>query len=334
MNDPIFRCPRSALVVFPQVFVEYGFESLPDLPDGATILDLGANVGAFSWSALRRYPRAKVIAYEPHPITCEMLRGNMGDLVEVHEAAVVHPKTTETARLFEGINANTECSLRDDVRWPHVSQDLTKSTEVKLIDAADLPACDLLKCDTEGSEVEILTGYKHLAGVQVLLVECHAVGGDLKGQQEKVVQIAAAAGLHPIDLRGTTIRFARAAHAIVAATEDADGWLLVEAVGGSRWLGKGPANFKGDEITVTLRFAHELSTFRSFYPVPIPGDPSPLDGDASTRLATGEMTVETAWTPYGLPGNHTVTLRWSTFERVDSMSDESKIKLLSRLGRK
>jgi len=211
-GEPRFSCARSLLQVFPQVLYEYDFDTLPAL-DRPTVLDIGANVGIFSWFALMKWPGAKVIAYEPHPETCRDLRGNFGDLVEVHEQAVTHPKTTDRARLFEGVHARSECSLRDDVRWPHVSQNLERWTDVELVDAKHLPPCQVLKVDTEGNEVPILSGYKHLAQVVVMLVEVHAVGGDLNAEGERIQDIGRRAGLTPVDLIGTTIRFIRKAAA-------------------------------------------------------------------------------------------------------------------------
>lgn len=51
-DDAPFVCPRSSLCVFPQALYEYDLASLPDI-EKPFILDIGANVGAFCWFALR-----------------------------------------------------------------------------------------------------------------------------------------------------------------------------------------------------------------------------------------------------------------------------------------
>jgi tetratricopeptide (TPR) repeat protein len=66
---------------------------------------------------------------------------------------------------------------------------------VHTIDAGTLPRCDVLKIDTEGSEVDILLGYPHLKSVKVLLVEPHAVNGDLIGNMAAIKTLASEAGL-------------------------------------------------------------------------------------------------------------------------------------------
>src|SRR5208282_3194799 len=110
----------------------------------------------------------------------------------------------------EGVNNREECSTHDDVRWPHVSQKLDTWVDVPTIDAAELPPCDVLKVDTEGAEVDILTGFRHLSTVGVLLVEAHPVGGDLQGQIRRITEIAEAAGLRPApSARFGILRFVR-----------------------------------------------------------------------------------------------------------------------------
>src|SRR5688572_1480089 len=46
------------------------------LADGGVLVDVGANVGAFSLIGSEQ-PRARVVAYEPHPATYELLRENL-----------------------------------------------------------------------------------------------------------------------------------------------------------------------------------------------------------------------------------------------------------------
>lgn len=193
------RAPLDFYDVLAQVKREYQLASLPDLK-APRILDIGANVGAFTWHALERWPDAYVVAVEPHPATFLCLRGHFyRSNVTCVEGAVVHPKLTDTVRLYEGLGSRCECSIRDDLRWPHVSQDFTMWLDVTTIDAELFGMCDVLKVDTEGSEVEILKGYRYLSEVNVLLVEPHAVGGDLDGQISLINTLAKSAGLKKIE---------------------------------------------------------------------------------------------------------------------------------------
>jgi FkbM family methyltransferase len=313
MKDPtvpdnaLFTCPRSSLCVFPQVLEEYDLSTLPDI-DRPVIIDVGANVGAFSWFALQRWPGAKVYAYEPHPVTANLLRQNMTGLpVQTYERAVLKTMPgSATVTLYEGVNASTEASTRDDVRWPHLSQDLNKSYRVHAWPADRLEHADVLKIDTEGSEVEILEGYKHLEHVKVLLVEAHAVGGDLPGQMKQIATLAGLAGLRLVDVRNTTLRFVRDIRILrdmadprdtrsgesdapppmsrplpddgpSGDTHDADveeggphdGWVQVETAGGSWRVGRrgGLTPPSG----VRLDPCYSISPTRVFLPIPVPG---------------------------------------------------------------
>lgn len=66
------------------------------LRPGMTMVNVGANVGYFAlWAAQLVGPSGRVVAVEPHPVNCELLRRNVADrglqdVVEVVEAAASH----------------------------------------------------------------------------------------------------------------------------------------------------------------------------------------------------------------------------------------------------
>jgi FkbM family methyltransferase len=188
---------------------DYRLDTLPDLK-APTILDVGAHEGGFVRLALARWPDALVYAFEPHPESYRKLAALRATLLMASmQAAIVHPREGRgMVRLYEGVNGTHEASTRADVRWPHCSQDLSRWHDVPALDAASLPAADVVKIDTEGCEVEILEGYPHLATVKVLLVEPHAVGGDYAGQERRIREIAREAGLREVG-KGIAWRFAR-----------------------------------------------------------------------------------------------------------------------------
>src|SRR5439155_9651329 len=53
------------MVVSLYYYREYG--SMEDMPAGATIIDLGGNIGTFSALVLHEVPNSRVFAYEPNP---------------------------------------------------------------------------------------------------------------------------------------------------------------------------------------------------------------------------------------------------------------------------
>ncbi len=186
---------------------EYRLEQLPDLVR-PVVIDAGANAGNFARYVMKRWPGATVHCYEPNPQTFAALNGASLAGVVSTQAALTHGRKEGKVKLYMGVNGSEECSLRDDVRWPHLSQRLDTWVEVETIDSATLPKCDVFKCDTEGSELEILSGYPYMKDVSVLLVEPHPVGGDLDSQVRQIVALAEASGLRRFD-DGYILRFVR-----------------------------------------------------------------------------------------------------------------------------
>lgn len=136
------------------------FESPP------VILDIGAHIGAFSLWARERWPGATIFAYEPHPRLFEALKTNLeGTDVRIHKCAVGNAKGKTL--LFEGADDLAATSV-----WKNPN---TKNAGgwVDLVHAVDLPECDILKIDTELSEIPILYNYKHLPKCKVVLLEWH-----------------------------------------------------------------------------------------------------------------------------------------------------------------
>lgn len=298
-SNAVFSIKRDAIGVFASARQEYDLGSMSDLDD-PTILDIGANAGVFALYALERWEGGKVLAYEPHPETFQSLVQNVSGLpVECVQAAVVHPKKSETGPLWEGVNSDIECSVRNDVRWPHVSQRIDEpAVQVPYIDADTLPECDVLKVDTEGSEVEILTGFgEKLKKVQALLVEAHAVGGDLKGQVDQIVALAQAAGLNFIDVRGTTLRFTRD-ETRPALSGD---WWHLHAVGGEEYIGLSRGE---DGATMSLAPAFRCASGRIIVPVPIPG--------GQIVASNLDPVTPSVWSPMHLPHPRAVQVRWSS----------------------
>lgn len=131
----------------------------PELPaDIKTILDIGSGWGAFAVWARALYPDAAVECYDPHELGCEFARAN-APWAMVHNMAV----TTDPAPQFwPGTNWGSQRTrdVNPDFAVPCVG-----------VHPRDLPPCDLLKCDAEGVEDEVLGEYAHAP--RVILYEWH-----------------------------------------------------------------------------------------------------------------------------------------------------------------
>jgi FkbM family methyltransferase len=155
-----------------------------ELHEGATVFDIGANVGFVTLVAARLVgPSGRVVAFEPVPENAEAIRENLAlnaiDWVELHETAV--GRTGGSARMIvsdvsafsrlETVNVPTGARERIDVS-------VTSIDEFMSLGAAPVP--DLVKIDVEGAELEVLEGMRRTIAEHrpVILCEVHDCNAD------------------------------------------------------------------------------------------------------------------------------------------------------------
>jgi FkbM family methyltransferase len=136
------------------------FESSPRL-----ILDIGANIGAFALRAHKQWPNARILCYEPMPPNLDQLRKNVSP-----DYGAIFPYA------IRGISGVSEIYIGDMfvtsgfVRGPRQT---SQKISVQCMAAVELPVADLVKIDTEGSEVEILRGL-NLSATSIIMLEHHS----------------------------------------------------------------------------------------------------------------------------------------------------------------
>jgi len=157
-----FECPPDCLDTLREATTEYDFGIIFANPP--TILDIGANTGAFSRFAQSKWPGARIVAYEPNPEIFDYLCRNFKDFPGVIpvNAAVGNPSLD---RLFLGKKTRLTCSQYFN---GHQSEE---SIPIRVVPPHELGECDLMKVDVEGAEgyvIENLTKLPHY-----LLCEYH-----------------------------------------------------------------------------------------------------------------------------------------------------------------
>ena len=168
--------PRdSAGFLFFEVFANGCYRrGLPDVLSG-DVVDIGANIGAFTLDAATRYPAATVHAYEPDPATCEVLQRNieangMSSRVRIWNEAVAGG--SGSLRLWRGegsvlVSAHLPASDRGDFC------DVPAVT-LQAVVARASGRVGVLKLDCEGAEAEILEAAgPALDSVEYMVAEYH-----------------------------------------------------------------------------------------------------------------------------------------------------------------
>jgi len=142
---------------------------------GATVVDIGANIGCFSILAAQKASR--VIACEPHPDNLEILRKNAAfnrtTNVEIIPCAISSRSGKALLFLPNDHTLVGRYSLQGEGGTHSI--EVTCRTLEDLFHQAHLTSIDLLKIDCEGSEYEILFGItrKTLAQIEQIIMECH-----------------------------------------------------------------------------------------------------------------------------------------------------------------
>lgn len=161
--------PSSDFDVFSQVIVGPEYDFLDHLEGIRTIVDLGANVGLASARMLSKFPGCHVLAIEPDPGNCEMLRQNLapyGNRVHILEGA---------AWISDGQVA-LDKSFGDCREWAVAvkSGNGVRAYSMEHILSRVGGSIDLLKIDIEGSERVIFSAdTSWLSRVRNLSIELH-----------------------------------------------------------------------------------------------------------------------------------------------------------------
>lgn len=139
--------------------------------ENLTILDIGANVGAFSIRAHRRWPRSRIIAYEPEPRTFSALQRNVRALkgIECINAAVF-PGEGKSIELFSRYPGDGEAGVMVCTQATFEPSQQGDVLDVPLVHPSDLPCADVVKIDVEGAEAEVVR-HMDLSSLSLLLLE-------------------------------------------------------------------------------------------------------------------------------------------------------------------
>lgn len=162
--------PENMLGHIQKVFA--GEYEVPFNTPSPVIFDIGANIGAFTRWANARWANAEIICFEPVKSNFQILQKNTSDMNNVQLFNVGIGSSNRKQKIYYGKNNIGEASLFKG------NQQIENGEEVEISNASDLPACHIMKIDTEGAEIEIIESYKY--NPAVYLIEYHSEQNRLK----------------------------------------------------------------------------------------------------------------------------------------------------------
>jgi len=160
------------------------------IPDRATIMDVGANVGIYSIWAHRRYRTQSIYCYEASPRTFGYLEDNIRRLVDPAVTKVeavnqaVASRGGETLVLHQPTQVSGLSTLltQDQVPWlarvaaerELETHEVISTTVSEQIAAHRIETIDMLKIDVEGYFLEVLKGIApaDLGRIRNIAMEC------------------------------------------------------------------------------------------------------------------------------------------------------------------
>ena len=163
------ECPEPMLAAIRYV-LDGEYESHHD-GVGLSILDIGANVGAFSLWAVRRWPGSHVRCFEPNPETFAILSRNVAGISTIAPTnAAVYPSDAAREAFFSRFAGDGEAGLTRYIGDTFREGVVAPTFEVDIVRPETLGRADIVKLDIEGGEAEVLSALD-LSGTALVLAE-------------------------------------------------------------------------------------------------------------------------------------------------------------------
>jgi FkbM family methyltransferase len=207
-------CEKETRWLYEEIFQHGCYDDIR-LPEGAFVLDVGANIGMFTYFIKRRCPSARILAFEPMPESIRALRENIAahglDQVVVEEFGLGSTYEEEVEFTYYPVQPG------NSTRYPEEKQlqktvllDLEPPDEVELehigypVTAAIRPIADylpadrhvdLLKVDVEGAELDVMRGIRpeQWPLIDQVMLEVQ----DLDGRLQAICDLLREHGLSP-----------------------------------------------------------------------------------------------------------------------------------------
>lgn len=139
------------------------------------IFDIGANIGSYSNKIKKLYPTAEIYAFEPHPKTYKRLsiEASKNNFMAFNLGCGERSGNLKLFDYNDNLEGSQHASVHKDV-IEKIHNSASTEWEIKVITLDDflkdmkITHVDLLKIDTEGSELNVLQGCKKAIEDQII----------------------------------------------------------------------------------------------------------------------------------------------------------------------
>ncbi len=142
-----------------------------------TVVDVGSNIGCSIAFLATCFPEARVVGVEPSPTNLAVARRTLKPLIESGRVVLVHGFIGGRARVarigHRGLGGSAELSLKEAGAGDNATN-VPVITMPELMSEHNVHSIDLLKCDIEGSELELFAECGDwISAVRAMAIELH-----------------------------------------------------------------------------------------------------------------------------------------------------------------
>jgi FkbM family methyltransferase len=181
------RCAVSALINSQGLYDYNNMSLIRDLlRDGGTFVDIGANIGSYTLIGSENNA-ARVYAFEPHPVTFQLLRKNIElnqrDNVVLHNVAL---GSSEGEVFFTDWTGSSINHIVPGTQQPSGTIAVPCHRMDQLCQIGGITP-QIVKIDVEGFEYDVLLGFGDLiSSVQVLMIEMNGLSDERSHGQRDI----------------------------------------------------------------------------------------------------------------------------------------------------
>ena len=206
-NGQKIRLFRDARFILNEIYLDRVYD-VPGVDLGlcTSVLDIGANVGAFALYTVSKAPQASVYCFEPARKNYDMLVRNLTtNRANVRAYRLAVAADCGTVPLVTG-----DLSINYSIRATSSSSEIVQTVNMSEVFAmAGVDRFDFVKMDVEGAELEILASCtdEQLRRMSAISMEWHHSTRELQSAVERLRSIGFEATAQTIDNRYLKARF-------------------------------------------------------------------------------------------------------------------------------